>query len=107
MRSPYSKVFVLSMILVVLPWRCYATTVVVFITPKGIVVGADSKPTISGNGDAFSNYVPTTDTKVFLVRNRFIISHTGLGMTVFQHGKEKPRVIFRFQDSVNAIRGKV
>jgi hypothetical protein len=53
---------------------CQATTVVVFVTRQGIVVGADQKIIVPGNAE---KHLPDI-TKLFLIQDRFVVSSAGL-----------------------------
>jgi hypothetical protein len=57
---------------------CFATTVIVLVTPNGIVVGADSKVTRLDVGD-MKLPEPSEMRKVFGIKNRFVVATSYLG----------------------------
>jgi hypothetical protein len=70
---------VLYVLLVIMPTcRCSATCIVVFITPDGIIVGADGKvgKTVGADGKVGENPLP--EQKAFLIDHRFIVACYGL-----------------------------
>jgi len=90
----------LLMVSVFIPPLCRATSAVVVVTPYGVVIGIDSKIV----RDRRVRGPPVPQDKAVIVQDRLVVAIVGEVNFAAQKGKE--RVEYKFEDWIQAIKGK-
>jgi hypothetical protein len=85
--------------------NCSATTVVTLVSTHGIVICSDGKSTDTTNERKPGIPVSHTSTKVFVIQNRFVLSHGGIRDFDIRKNEGNKRVPIAFPYSVDRMVG--